>query len=111
MPVFGLTPASYGKFTEFKTRDIVLLASEATADLCQEAPHWSFVVDVTVEIRRPRRRERKSSKTVAGPMILSDDVGGSARGREISARELLRRERASVRTRARRTSVIPFTAG
>src|SRR6266446_354366 len=48
MPVFGLTPASYAKFTEFKTRDIVLLASEATADKCQEAPHWSFVVDVTV---------------------------------------------------------------
>ena len=27
----------------------MLLASEATADLCDEAPHWSFVVDVTVE--------------------------------------------------------------
>jgi len=49
MPVFGLTPASYAKFTEFKTRDIVLLASEATADKCQEAPHWSFV----------RRRDRR----------------------------------------------------
>jgi hypothetical protein len=72
MPVFGLTPASYQDFTEFKARDIVLLASEATADLCQEAPHWSFVVDVTVE----------NSKTVPpgtrlepnpwqGPMVLS----------------------------------------
>jgi hypothetical protein len=49
MPVFGLKPPSYQSFTEFKTRDIVLLASEATADRCQEAPHWSFVVDVTVE--------------------------------------------------------------
>jgi len=38
MPVFGLTPASYAKFTEFKTRDIVLLSSEATSDKCQEAP-------------------------------------------------------------------------
>ncbi len=49
MPVFGLQPPSYAKYSEFKTRDIVLLASEATSDLCQEAPHWSFVVDVTVE--------------------------------------------------------------
>src|SRR5712664_2820928 len=48
-PVFGLVPKSYQNFTEFKTRDIVLLASESTADKCQEAPHWSFVVDVTVE--------------------------------------------------------------
>jgi len=49
MPVFGLVPPSYQSFTEFKTRDIVLLASEATSNLCQEAPHWSFIVDVTVE--------------------------------------------------------------
>ena len=49
MPVFGLKPASYQAYTEFQTRDIVLLASEATADLCDEAPHWSFIVDVTVE--------------------------------------------------------------
>ena len=33
MPVFGLKPPSYQSYTEFKTRDIVLLASEATADL------------------------------------------------------------------------------
>jgi len=53
MPVFTMTPRSYGKFNEFRTRDIVLLASEATADgvngRCNEAPHWSFIVDVTVE--------------------------------------------------------------
>jgi hypothetical protein len=48
-PVFGLKPKSYTNFRDFQTRDIVLLASESTADLCQEAPHWSFVVDVTVE--------------------------------------------------------------
>jgi hypothetical protein len=52
-PIFGMQPASYAKFNEFRTRDIVLLASEATADgedgRCNEAPHWSFVVDVTVE--------------------------------------------------------------
>ena len=38
MPVFGLKPKGYENFTEFKTRDIVLLASESTADRCQEAP-------------------------------------------------------------------------
>ena len=71
-PVFGLKPPSYQAFTDFQTRDIVLLASESTSDLCEEAPHWSFIVDVTVE----------NSKTVPpgtqlqqnpfqGPMILS----------------------------------------
>ncbi len=54
-PVFGLKPKSYHQgpptqgFTEFLTRDIVVLASESTADRCQEAPHWSFIVDVTIE--------------------------------------------------------------
>ena len=72
MPVFGLTPASYGKFTEFKTRDIVLLASEATADLCQEAPHWSFVVDVTIENSKTAPPGTRVQQNVwQGPMILS----------------------------------------
>ena len=80
MPVFGLTPASYGKFTEFKTRDIVLLASEATADKCQEAPHWSFVVDVTVENSKTMPPGTRPAPTPGapveqnpwqGPMILS----------------------------------------
>jgi len=72
MPVFGLTPASYGKFTEFKTRDIVLLASEATADLCQEAPHWSFVVDVTVENSKTAPPgTRLEPNPWQGPMVLS----------------------------------------
>ena len=72
MPVFGLTPASYTNFTEFKKRDIVLLASEATANLCQEAPHWSFVVDVTVENSRtapPGTRVEQSPWQ--GPMVLA----------------------------------------
>src|SRR5216684_4344624 len=72
MPVFALTPASYEKFTEFKTRDIVLLASEATADLCQEAPHFRFVVDVTVENSKaapPGTRIEQSPWQ--GPMVLS----------------------------------------
>ena len=62
MPVFGLMPSSYQNFTEFKTRDIVLLASEATSNRCQEAPHWSFIVDVTVE---------NSKNASAGPPPLN----------------------------------------
>ena len=72
MPVFGMTPASYAKFTEFKTRDIVLLASEATANKCQEAPHWSFVVDVTVENSKTAPPGTRVQQNVwQGPMILS----------------------------------------
>src|SRR5713101_3064452 len=72
MPVFGLTPPSYQKFTEFKTRDIVLLASEATANKCQEAPHWSFVVDVTVENSKTAPPgTRLEPNPGQGPMVLS----------------------------------------
>jgi len=72
MPVFGLVPKSYQDFTEFKTRDIVLLASEATADLCQEAPHWSFIVDVTVENSKTAPPgTRLEPNPWQGPMVLS----------------------------------------
>jgi hypothetical protein len=72
MPVFGLTPPSYQKFTEFKTRDIVLLASEATADLCKEAPHWSFIVDVTVENSKTAPPGTRLEPNIwQGPMVLS----------------------------------------
>jgi hypothetical protein len=81
MPVFGLKPKSYGGFTEFLTRDIVLLASESTADKCQEAPHWSFIVDVTVEnsiTAPPGTRQPPAGWTGSveqnkwqGPMVLS----------------------------------------
>ena len=71
-PVFGLVPKSYQGFTEFKTRDIVLLASESTADLCQEAPHWSFVVDVTVENSKTAPPGTRVQQNVwQGPMVLS----------------------------------------
>jgi hypothetical protein len=53
MPVFGLKVPSFQKFNELPTRDIVVLASEATADgvngRCNEAPHPAFLVDVTIE--------------------------------------------------------------
>jgi len=72
MPVFGLTPPSYGKFTEFKTRDVVVLTSEATANKCQEAPHWAFLVDVTVENSKTAPPgTRVEPNQWQGPMVLS----------------------------------------
>ena len=72
MPVFGLKPSSYQAFTEFQTRDIVLLASESTADLCDEAPHWSFIVDVTVENSKSAPPGTRVQQNVSqGPMVLS----------------------------------------
>jgi len=71
-PVFGMKPKSYENFTEFKTRDIVLLASESTADKCQEAPHWSFVVDVTVENSKTAPPGTRVQQNVwQGPMVIS----------------------------------------
>ena len=71
-PVFGLKPSSYQAFTEFQTRDIVLLASESTADNCDEAPHWSFIVDVTVENSKSAPPGTRTQQNVfQGPMILS----------------------------------------
>jgi hypothetical protein len=71
-PVFGLKPPSYQAFTEFQTRDIVLLASESTSDVCDEAPHWSFVVDVTVENSKSAPPGTRVQQNVfQGPMVLS----------------------------------------
>jgi len=76
MPVFGLQPPSYAKFNEFAKRDIVLLASEATADgvggRCNEAPHWSFIVDVSVENSKTAPPGTKTETNPwQGPMVLS----------------------------------------
>jgi len=71
-PMFGLAPKSYQDFTEFKTRDIVLLASESTNDRCEEAPHWSFVVDVTVENSKSAPPGTRVQQNVwQGPMVIS----------------------------------------
>lgn len=71
-PIFGMKPKSYGCFPEFKTRDIVLLASESTANRCNEAPHWSFVVDVTVENSKTAPPGTRVQQNVwQGPMVLS----------------------------------------
>jgi len=74
-PLFGLKPKSYENFTEFLTRDIVLLSSESTADECKESPHWSFVVDVTVENSKDAAPAgsgtKKEENKWQGPMVLS----------------------------------------
>jgi hypothetical protein len=85
-----MKPPSLTNFNEFTTRDIVLLASEATADgvggKCNEPPHWSFIVDVTVENSKtcppgtrpfPMYRERivqcrpRRNQSMARTMVLS----------------------------------------
>src|SRR6267154_2615841 len=72
MPIFGLAPPSFQSFTEFQRRDIVILTSEATADRCQEAPHFAFVTDVTVESSRTAPPgTRLEQNAWQGPMILS----------------------------------------
>lgn len=74
-PMFGLKPKSYQCFTEYKTRDIVLLASESTANRCNEAAHWSFVVDVTIENSKTATSGPPAlpaqQNVWQGPMILS----------------------------------------
>jgi len=71
-PVFGMAPPSYQGFTEFKTRDIVLLASESTANRCNEAPHWTFIVDVTVENSKTSPPGTGAQQNAwHGPMVLS----------------------------------------
>ena len=72
MPVFGLEPKSYQCHKEFQSRDIVLLASEATANRCNESPHWSFIVDVTVENSKTAPPgTRVEQYPWQGPMVLS----------------------------------------
>jgi hypothetical protein len=72
MPVFGIAPPGYQDFTEFKTRDIVLMTSEATSNLCKEPPHWGSIVDVTVEnSKNAPPSTRVEQNPWQGPMMLS----------------------------------------
>jgi len=76
MPVFGLQPPSFQKFNELATRDIVVLTSEATADgvngRCNEAPHPTFIVDVSIENSRTAPPGvRVEHDPYQGPMGLS----------------------------------------
>ena len=85
-PVFGLTPPSMQSFADpsnpesqndghFNVRDIVVVASEATADgsngYCQEPPHYAFTLDVTVEnsMTAPPGT-RVEHDPYQGPMVL-----------------------------------------
>ncbi|HET8875881.1 MAG TPA: hypothetical protein VFO53_06080 [Casimicrobiaceae bacterium] len=75
MPVFGIKPPSYGKYNEFQTRDVVVVTSEATADgkdgRCNEAPHWAFTLDVTVENSMSVPPGTKVERDpYQGPMVL-----------------------------------------
>ena len=51
MPVFGMEPKSYQCFLRSTRRDILVVSSEATANVCNEAPHWAFNVDMTTEAK------------------------------------------------------------
>ena len=71
-PIFGLKVKSYQDFTSFQTRDIVHLASESTSDRCDEPPHWSFIVDVTVENSKTAPPgTRLQQNPWQGPMVIS----------------------------------------
>jgi hypothetical protein len=69
-PYFTLQPASFARFSEFLTRDIVAITSEATANTangrCTDAPHVGFVLDVTVT------RSRAAGHRVERPVPRSD---------------------------------------
>jgi len=70
--VFGVRPPSFASYSEFKTRDILLVSSEATSNKCQEPPHWSFVVDITVENSKTAPPgTRVETYPNQGPMVLS----------------------------------------
>jgi hypothetical protein len=85
-PVFGLKPPSMQSFDDpsnpdnatndhFTTRDVVVVASEATADgengFCQEPPHYAFTLDVSVENSMTAPPSLKVERfPYQGPMVL-----------------------------------------
>ena len=76
MPIFGVQPASFARYNEFATRDIMVLTSEATADTvnghCNEAPHPAFLADITVENSATTPPgTRVEHDRYQGPMVLS----------------------------------------
>jgi hypothetical protein len=48
-PVFGIPQPEYDNFTSGKTRDVLVVTSESTANFCQEAPHFGFLLDITTD--------------------------------------------------------------
>ena len=58
--------------TEFQTRDIVLLAQKRRPICVTKSPHWSFIVDVTVENSKTSPPGTRVEPNVfQGPMVLS----------------------------------------
>jgi hypothetical protein len=48
-PVFGIPQPEYDNFNSGKTRDVLVVTSESTANFCQEAPHFGFLLDITTD--------------------------------------------------------------
>jgi hypothetical protein len=48
-PVYGIPQPWYDNFKSGETRDVMVAVSEATANFCQEAPHFGFLLDITTE--------------------------------------------------------------
>ena len=98
MPVFGVKPPSYQKSNEFATRDIVVLASEATADGSTAAAtkrrtcvHRRCDGRELDELASWHSRRARPLSWTDGAL---DDVGRPAFRGKIPARQLLRPRRA-----------------
>ena len=48
-PVYGIPQPEYDGFKNGNTRDVLIVASEATANFCQEFPHFAFLLDITTD--------------------------------------------------------------
>jgi hypothetical protein len=48
-PVFGIPQPWYNNFTSGNSRDVLVVTSEATANFCQESPHFGFLLDITTD--------------------------------------------------------------
>ena len=114
-PYFTLRPASFARFSEFLTRDIVVMTSEATANTangrCTDAPHVGFVVDVTVEnsITAPPGT-RVEHDPYQGPMGLATLFVQPQFGERYRAGTIAPAPYASAPTPPRRTSTTRSTA-
>jgi hypothetical protein len=46
-PVYGIPQPEFADFDAGKTRDVLVVTSEATSNFCEEAPHFGFLLDIT----------------------------------------------------------------
>lgn len=46
-PVYDIPQPWYKRFADGKTRDVLIVTSESTANFCQEFPHFGFLLDIT----------------------------------------------------------------